>query len=258
MKITTLLSWNINGLRAAAKKGFTEKIAQLSPDIICLQEIKAKIEQLPPEIADLEGYHSYFFPAQRPGYSGVAVYSRQEPLSVHYGFGESRFDDEGRVLLLDFPGFRLLNAYFPNGSGSPERLQYKMDFCYAILEYCHQYEEKEQRPLIICGDVNTAHQEIDLSRPKENSKSSGFLPMERAWVDDFIQGGYLDTFRLFHSEPKRYSWWDMKTRARDRNIGWRIDYFFASKSLQTKLANADILEEVIGSDHCPIILEIND
>jgi len=248
----SLLSWNINGIRAAAKKGFVEQVRELKPDIICLQEIKAKVEQLPPELLEIEGYQAYFYPAERPGYSGVAVYSRVEPDAVCFGIGDERYDREGRTLILDFPSFRLLNAYFPNGGSGQERLDYKMDFCEEIL----QYAKSQDRPLLLCGDVNTAHNEIDLARPKENVKNSGFMPHEREWIDRFLAAGFFDTFRLLHPNEVSYSWWDMKTRARERNIGWRIDYFFASQSLQEKISDAYILPEIMGSDHCPIGLKL--
>lgn len=248
----TLLSWNVNGIRAAAKKGFVGQVKELQPDIICLQEIKAKIEQLPPELLEIEGYRAYFYPAERPGYSGVAIYSRSEPEAVCYGIGDERYDREGRVLILDFPDFRLLNAYFPNGGSSQERLDYKMDFCEEIL----QYAKSQDKPLLICGDVNTAHEEIDLARPKENVKNSGFMPHEREWIDRFLAAGFIDTFRLLHPDEVAYSWWDMKTRARERNIGWRIDYFLASQSLQEKISDAYILPDIMGSDHCPIGLKL--
>lgn len=257
MKEIKLLSWNVNGLRAAAKKGFVEEMWKIDPHIICLQEIKAKQEQLPPEVEIIPGYRSYFFSAQRPGYSGVAVYSKLEPEEVSFGIGEPRFDEEGRVLVLDYSNFRLLNAYFPNGGGSEERLAYKMDFCEYILEYARAYRgENPQRPLIVCGDVNTAHKEIDLARPKENSTRSGFLDIERAWIDRFLAVGFLDTFRVFNQQPEAYTWWDMKTRARNRNVGWRIDYFLADQALESRLKKAEILPDILGSDHCPITLDL--
>ena len=255
--IAKLLSWNVNGLRAAAKKGFLDYMQEINPDVICLQEIKAKEEQLPPEVQLIPGYRSYFFPAQRPGYSGVAVYSKLEPLWVQYGLGEERFDQEGRVLLLDFANFRLLNAYFPNGGANEERLRYKLDFSYAVLDFAKAYEaQTPQRPMLICGDVNTAHREIDLARPKENVTHSGFMPIEREWVDAFLGIGFLDTFRLFCDQPGQYSWWDMKTHSRERNVGWRIDYFFASEKLRPRLKGAAILPEIYGSDHCPVTVDL--
>jgi exodeoxyribonuclease-3 len=243
-----ILSWNVNGLRAAAKKGLAEKIALLNPDILCLQEIKAYKEQLPLDVADLDGYQSFFFSARRPGYSGVAAYSRLIPCHIQEGQGIEHFDREGRVQILDFKDFLLFNCYFPNGGASPERLAYKMDFYEEVLTWAKAIE----RPLLICGDVNTAHQEIDLARPKENSRVSGFLPQERAWIDSLIEAGFTDTFRHLYPKEVAYSWWDMKSRARERNVGWRIDYFFANQAALPLIKDAFILQDVQGSDHCPV------
>lgn len=247
-----LLSWNVNGIRAATKKGLKEQITNLSPDILCIQEIKAKEDQFPQELLDWQGYEKFIFPAERPGYSGVAVFSREKPLSVSFGIGEERFDCEGRVLILEYPDFKLFNGYFPNGGQGPERLQYKMDFYEHVLTYAR----KETKPLLICGDVNTAHNPIDLARPKENEKNTGFLPMEREWIDRLIAAGFIDTFRYFYPDVVAYSWWDMKTRARERNVGWRIDYFFAAESMRPMVEDAYILPGIIGSDHCPVGLKL--
>ena len=247
-----LISWNVNGVRAAVKKGAAEVLASLDADVICLQEIKAKPEQMPQEILNLPGYTPYICSAERPGYSGVAVLTRTAATEVAYGLGVERFDREGRTLILYYADFQLINCYFPNGGSGPERLQFKMDFYEEMLRYAGSCS----KPLIVCGDVNTAHREIDLARPKENEKVSGFLPQERDWIDRFLAAGFLDTYRLFHGEGGRYSWWDMKTRARERNVGWRIDYFFASRVLQPRLRNADLLPEIMGSDHCPVTLEL--
>ncbi len=250
--IMKLLSWNVNGLRAVAKKGFYQYLEQCGADVLCLQEIKAKTEQLPEELLRPQGWHTYFFPAERSGYSGVAVYSKIEPQEVRYGMGDEKFDMEGRTLVLDFASFVLVNAYFPNGGRDEERLRYKLDFCEAIQDFVLSLE----RPVLLCGDVNTAHQERDLARPKENINNSGFMPVERAWIDRFLAAGFIDTFRLFHEQGGIYSWWDMKTRARDRNVGWRIDYFFASDVLRHNIKAAFIQPEVMGSDHCPVGVEI--
>ena len=247
-----LVSWNVNGIRACLKKGLLDVIKELDADIICLQEIKVKVEQLPKELQEIPGYHLYYFPAERPGYSGTAIFSRIEPLRVQYGMGEPLFDCEGRTVIAEYEDFILYNGYFPNGGNGPERLQYKMDF----YEYMLEWAKGCSKPLITCGDVNTAHEAIDLARPKENEKNTGFLPMERDWITRFIAAGHIDTFRQFCSEGGHYSWWDMKTRARERNVGWRIDYFFASASLKDKLKNACILPDVQGSDHCPVVLEV--
>ena len=239
-------------MRAALNKGALASLSLLKPDILCLQELKAKPEQIPAELMNWEGYTPYVFSAERPGYSGVATFSRCPALTARYGLGIERYDREGRSILLDFPEFKLFNCYFPNGGQGPERLQFKMDFYEDMLHWAMS----EDKPLIICGDVNTAHKEIDLARPKENEKNTGFLPMERAWIDKLTEAGFVDTFRLFHEDGGHYSWWDMKTRARERNVGWRIDYFFVSQALTPHVSDAYILPEVQGSDHCPVVLEL--
>ncbi|MEK7582086.1 MAG: exodeoxyribonuclease III [Patescibacteria group bacterium] len=252
-----LVSWNINGIRAVHKKN---KILPLfiseNPDILAFQEIKAEFNQIPEEIKDIKGYFSYFAPSKvKKGYSGVAVYTKIKPDKVEYGIGIRKFDDEGRVLELHFKDFIFFNIYFPNGGGGPERLAYKLEFYDAFLSHIEKLKKKG-KSIIFCGDVNTAHEEIDLARPKENEENTGFLPEERAWIDELIYHGYIDTFRHFNSHKKNtYTYWDMKTRARDRNVGWRIDYFFVSGDLTKKIKSAGILPEIYGSDHCPIYLE---
>ena len=253
--IIKLLSWNINGLRAVFKKGFAQWMEKTSPDILCLQETKAKAEQVVKELEAIKGYDVHFSSAQRPGYSGVALFSREKPMSVKPTFGVARFDDEGRVLQADYGKFILFNIYFPNGKASPERLQYKMDFYEAFLLEMKKLLKKDKK-IVICGDVNTAHKEIDLARPRENSKTSGFLPREREWIDRFLELGFVDTLRMLNPSPGIYTWWDVISRARERNVGWRIDYFYASGNLKKNIKNAYILPEVMGSDHCPIGLEL--
>ncbi|HKI79418.1 MAG TPA: exodeoxyribonuclease III [Ignavibacteriaceae bacterium] len=250
-----ILSWNINGLRAVHKKGFLDWFKKDEPDILCLQETKSQEEQLPDEVRNVDGYHSYFSSAVKKGYSGVAIYTKEKPLSVKKGFGIERFDSEGRILIAEYKNFTLINIYYPNGKAREERLRYKMDFYDAFLEFANKLKKKGKN-LIICGDVNTAHKEIDLARPKANEKVSGFLPEEREWMDKFFANGYLDTFRMFNQEPENYTWWDVISRARDRNVGWRIDYFFISESLKEKIKDAFIMSDVMGSDHCPIGIEI--
>jgi exodeoxyribonuclease-3 len=251
-----LLCWNVNGIRAAEKKGFFTWFLKESPDILCLQEIKATPEQLSPQLRNMPGYHTFWNPAERKGYSGVATFSKNKPVSIKKGFGREEFDSEGRILITTFPSFTLFNIYFPNGKKNKERLQYKLDFYDEFLSYADNLREQKQH-IIVCGDFNTAHREIDLSRPKENEHVSGFLAIERAWIDTFIDHGYVDTFRLFNTEPNQYSWWDLKTGARARNVGWRIDYFFVNKEFLPKVKNAFIFQQVTGSDHCPVGLEIN-
>ena len=248
---TRILSWNVNGIRAVYKKGFLEWFLREKADIVCIQETKAWAEQLVDELRNPQGYSSCFAEAERKGYSGVALYTRLEPLEVRTGFGHDRFDAEGRTLAADFGDFLLYNVYFPNGKASKERLQYKMDFYEAFLQHMNELQQ-QGRKVVVCGDVNTAHHEIDLAHPKANEKVSGFLPEEREWIDRFLQSGFTDAFRIFNNEPEQYTWWDMRTRARDRNIGWRIDYFYVSENLREAVSSAGILVDVQGSDHCPI------
>jgi len=250
-----VISWNVNGIRAVHKKGFLDWFASESPEILCIQETKAIQSQLPGELTSVPGYHSYFSAPNRKGYSGVALYTRQEPESVTYGFGIDKFDNEGRTIIADFGTFVLFDIYFPNGKRSDERLLYKMDFYDVFLDYIDDLKSKG-RHIVVCGDVNTAHKEIDLARPKENSKISGFLPEERSWIDKFLDHGYVDIFRVYNQEPDNYSYWDQITRARDRNVGWRIDYFFVDQGFAGQVSNAFILPEVMGSDHCPVGIEI--
>ncbi|MGD8719035.1 MAG: exodeoxyribonuclease III [Candidatus Zixiibacteriota bacterium] len=250
-----ILSWNVNGLRAAHKKGLLDWLQRERPDVLCLQETKATAEQLPAELKEVKGYQAHFNAAERKGYSGVAVYTRVEPKEVRDGFGVKRFDVEGRTLVLDYGDFVLFNVYFPNGKASEERLRYKMSFYRAFLKHVSALKD-EGRNVVICGDVNTAHKEIDLAHPKQNEKISGFLPQERAWIDKLIGRGFVDTFREFHDEAEQYTWWDMRTRARERNVGWRLDYFFVNEEFVPSVKDAFILPDVMGSDHCPVGVEV--
>lgn len=256
MKKIRLLSWNVNGIRAAYKKGFVNWFIKEKPDILCLQETKAHPEQLTDDLINVNTYKSFFSSSiVKKGYSGVSIYTKPEPVKVEHGFGIPKFDDEGRIIVADYKDFILINIYYPNGKARAERLQYKMDFYDAFLDYTDALV-KEGKRLVICGDVNTAHKEIDLARPKENSKISGFLPIEREWMDKFFSHGYVDTFRMFNDQPEQYTWWDQQSRARERNVGWRIDYFFVSDNFKKNVKNAFIMPDVMGSDHCPIGLEI--
>jgi len=250
-----LLSWNVNGIRAAQKKGFLNWLLKESPDIICVQETKAHIEQLTKDLISPNGYKTCWSSGEKKGYSGVATFTKLEPLSVETGFGVKKFDTEGRILITDYKDFILFNIYFPNGQRNEERLNYKLSFYDEFLKYVEKLKAKG-RKIIICGDVNTAHKEIDLARPKENQNSSGFLPIERKWMDKFVERGYIDTFRHFHKEGENYTYWDQITRARERNIGWRIDYFFITPNLLTNLKKAFIMSEIMGSDHCPLGIEM--
>ena len=250
-----ILSWNVNGIRAAYKKGFLDWLKKENPDILCIQETKAHPEQLTDDLRNVDGYESYFSSAERKGYSGVAIYTKQKPKKVEHGFGVKKFDSEGRILVAEYPKFVLMSIYYPNGKASAERLKYKMEFYDAFLKFANKLK-KQGKNIIVCGDVNTAHKEIDIARPKENEKVSGFLPEERAWIDKFLSNGYLDTFRMFNKEPDHYTWWDMITRARERNVGWRIDYFYVNEEFKKKVKDAFILADVMGSDHCPIGIEL--
>ena len=243
-------------MRAAHKKGLAEWLMEADYDILALQETKANPRQIPPAIADAGGYHTYFSKPERPGYSGVGLLSKAKPNSVSYSFGNQRFDSEGRVIEADYGVFTLLNVYFPNGGRSEERLRYKLDFYDAFLDHMERIRLRG-RSLIICGDYNTAHTELDIARPKENENRSGFMPVERAWLDKLTSMGYVDTFRMFTPGGGHYTWWDMKTRARERDVGWRLDYFFATEDLLPKIRSAGILKDVIGSDHCPVTLELD-
>ena len=251
-----ILSWNVNGIRAADRKGLFDWFKKESPGILCLQEIKALPEQVPPHIRNTPGYHVFLNPAERKGYSGVATFTKEKPIDVKNGFGIEKFDIEGRIIITEFPSFILFNIYFPNGKKNQERLDYKLDFYDTFLAYADNLKAKGKN-IIVCGDFNTAHKEIDLTHPKANENRSGFLPIERAWIDTFIDHGYVDTFRHFNKEPSQYSWWDMKTRSRERNIGWRIDYFFVNKEFLPNIKKAFIMQDVMGSDHCPVGIEIN-
>lgn len=253
-----LLCWNVNGIRSVKTKGFLEWLNRESPDILSIQETKAHPEQLDDDLLSPANYLTYWNYPERKGYSGVALYTREQPVKVSYGLGDSRLELEGRVIEAEYPGFVLFNIYYPNGKKDQERLDYKMAFYDDFLKYADSMRAAGKK-LVICGDVNTAHREIDLARPKENSKVSGFLPIEREWIDRFISRGYVDTFRHFNKEPAQYTWWDLKSGARARNVGWRIDYFFVSEDLLPSVKDAFIMPDVMGSDHCPIglVLELD-
>ncbi|MFX0548577.1 exodeoxyribonuclease III [Hathewaya histolytica] len=252
-----IYSWNVNGLRAIMKKNFLDFFSEYEPEILCIQETKLQNADLTDSLKHIPGYHSYFSFAQKKGYSGVATFTKKEPISVKHGIGIEEFDSEGRIVITEFEDFTLLNIYFPNGQMNEQRLDYKMRFYDAILDYCNE-EVKNGKKLIICGDYNTAHTEMDIKNAKANEKTSGFLPIERAWIDKFISNGYTDTFRYFNKDEIKYSWWSYRFKARERNAGWRIDYHFVSNNLLSKITDAGILNEVIGSDHCPVTIEIED
>ncbi len=252
-----IISWNVNGLRAVHRKEAIQWIFDESFDIICLQEIKSLAEQIPVEIRNPVGYFSYFnSPDIKKGYSGTALYTKKEPIDVFYGIDKKK-DVEGRIVGAEFDNFFILNVYFPNGGGGPERLEYKLNFYKDFLQFIKKLEKK--KPVIFCGDINTAHTPIDLARPKENEQNTGFLPIERAWIDTVASSGYVDTYRALNpGTVNAYTYWDMKTFARDRNVGWRIDYFFVSKKIATNIQDVEILSEKYGSDHCPITITVKE
>ena len=251
----TILSWNVNGLRAVEKKGFLSWFKEASPDILCLQETKLQVDQLSEDLASVEGYTAYWKSAVRKGYSGVGVYAKKKPRSVQ-DLGIARFDDEGRVLILEYDEFVLLNAYFPNSQEEGARLDYKLDFCSAILSFGKKLAA-EGKNFIVCGDFNIAHKPIDLAHPKANEKNPGYLPEERAWMDEFTSSGFSDSFRLFNKEASQYSWWSYRFHAREKNVGWRIDYHCVNDAFIPKVAGAAILKDVLGSDHCPVSITVN-
>lgn len=249
------------------RKGNLAQVFDMKPDIICIQETKSLPDQLPAEIRAPDGYHSYFhFPTQKKGYSGVAIYTKVKPLYVSRDMGVEQFDQEGRLILAEYKDLTLVNCYFPNGGGAPERLRYKLDFYDYFLEFINKLHEKPARlngrsggqpNIIFCGDVNVAHKAIDLARPKENETHVGFLPIERAWMDKVIARGWIDIFRHYYPDkPEAYTYWDMKSFARERNVGWRIDYFFSSPEMLRKIKSIEILDSILGSDHCPIKLTL--
>ena len=252
-----IVSWNVNGLRALVKKGQFDWLVNQDFDIFCLQETKSYPEQLDESVRNPAGYFSYFDHSKmRKGYSGVAIYSKVKPEKVEYGFGVGEFDQEGRLLVAYYKDFVLLNCYFPNGGGGEVRLAYKLAFYDHFLNFIEKLR-KSGKKIIFCGDVNTAHEEIDLARPKENEKNTGFLPVERKWIDKVIKKGYVDILRDMNPlKREAYTYWDMKTFARERNVGWRIDYFFVSGEIKDKIISTKILDNIFGSDHCPILLEI--
>ncbi len=259
-KTIKLISWNVNGLRAVMKKDFTASLDTLEADICAIQETKLQAFQREEPMININNYESYWsYSSLKKGYSGVAVYSRLKPLDVKNGIGISKYDDEGRILELEFNNFVFFNVYFPNGQMSEERLQYKLDFYNDFFAYTDELKAKG-KSLIITGDFNTAHNEIDLKHPKANKDRSGFLRIERDWLDRLVERGYVDTFRFLYPDTVKYSWWSYRFKARKNNAGWRIDYFFVTHDILDKgwIKDAFIENAILGSDHCPIglILEI--
>lgn len=258
MKTLSLLSWNVNGIRAAVRNGFVIFLKNSKPDILGLQEVKIDSVTMSKTAFDFRGYTEYWNPAKRPGYSGIATLVHEKsplkPLKVTNGMGIPQFDGEGRLQTLEFDRFYLINSYFPNANHELSRLSYKLQFNEAFLKYAKRLEKK--KPLIMCGDFNVAHQEIDLKNPKENAENAGFTPQERAWMNKFLQAGFIDTFRHLYPKKIQYSWWTYRFKARARNVGWRIDYFLISPSLIKHLKRAYIRDTVLGSDHCPVGIDI--
>jgi exodeoxyribonuclease-3 len=254
LRITT---WNVNGLRAALNKGAWDWVKQENPDVLCLQEIKARPDQIADEYHDLFKEHTvYWNPAERPGYSGVATLTTCTPQAVDYGIGRPEFDLEGRVICTKFPDFFLFNIYFPSGQRGLARVEYKLEFYAHVLDICDRLHKNSER-LILCGDFNTAHNEIDLRYPKENKNTSGFLPEERAWIDTYLSHGLVDVYRTLFPEKVEYTWWTYRMNARQKNVGWRLDYFLVSEPLVHFVKDVVIHAEVLGSDHCPVTLSID-
>ena len=253
MQITT---WNVNGLRAALRKGIWDWIIEEYPDVLCIQEIKVQPDQLSKEQTDLfSEYEVIWNPARRKGYSGVASLTRQRARSIQVGLGVERLDGEGRLIAIRYPDFVLLNVYIPNGKRDLTRLDFKLDYYQALLDYCDRLHAKGEN-IIITGDINTAHQEIDLRNPKQNKKFSGFLPEERAWIDRYLDHGFVDAYRELYPDRIEYTWWTYVGNARARNVGWRLDYFLVSSQLMDSVQDVVIHDEVMGSDHCPVSLNL--
>jgi exodeoxyribonuclease-3 len=255
VKITT---WNVNGIRAALGKGVADWWRTEKPDTLCLQEIKARPEQLTKsQMADFNEFTAVWNPAQRKGYSGVATFTTTEPLETTLGMGSEKFDNEGRVIQTRFANHILFNVYFPNGQRDQERLDYKLDFYAHLLGLCDQYHAAGEQ-IVITGDFNTAHNEIDLKNPKENQNTSGFMPVERAWIDKYLEHGFIDAYRYLYPEKIEYTWWTYRFRARQRDIGWRLDYYLVSEALMPIVKNVIVHGDVIGSDHCPVSMILED
>ena len=251
-----IISYNVNGIRSAISKGWINWLKAADPDIICLQEIKANPEQLDLRLFDDAGYKHFWYPAQKKGYSGVAILSKRVPDNVEYGCGMPIYDDEGRVLRADYGDISVISVYMPSGSSGDERQAFKMQWLSDFQKYIYRLKKKRPR-LIISGDYNICHRPIDIHNPISNANSSGFLPEEREWIDNFMKGGFTDSFRYFNQEPHNYTWWTFRANARARNLGWRIDYHLVTNNIEKNIKNAAILSEAKHSDHCPVVLEID-
>ncbi len=254
--MTKIVSYNVNGIRSAMSKGLVDWLTATNPDILCLQEIKADPSQIDLSLFENKGYYHYWYPAQKKGYSGVAIFTKQKPTHVEYGCGISEYDSEGRILRVDFGDISVMSVYHPSGSSGEERQAFKFKWMDDFQKYIDGLK-KNHPNLILCGDVNICHQPIDIHNPKSNANSSGFLPEEREWLDKFIKSGFIDSFRHFNKEPHNYSWWSFRANARTKNLGWRIDYNLVSKPLESKMKRSFLLPEAKHSDHCPVVLEID-
>ena len=250
-----IISWNVNGINSCVGKGLINFMQSDQAQVFCFQEVKASPEKIPQELKELSDFKGYYEFGEKKGYSGVSIYTKIEPLSVIQGLGSEEIDREGRVLTLEFKDFFLLNVYFPHSSRDLKRLDFKLNFNNKLLEFCEGL--RKTKPIVIASDFNVAHKEIDLTNPKSNAKNAGFTIEERNWFDKLITSGYVDTFREFSQEPGNYTWWSYMRNARERNIGWRIDYFVVHKEFMSKVIKSEILNKVLGSDHCPIALDIN-
>lgn len=251
-----IISYNLNGIRAATTKGFINWLEEESPDVICIQETKAQIDQMPTFELNSIGYDCYYFSAQKKGYSGVAILTKTKPDQVTYGMGIEKYDNEGRFIRADYGDLSIISVYHPSGTSGEERQDFKMQWLTDFQNYIHELS-KTRKELIICGDYNICHREIDIHDPKGNAKNSGFLPEEREWIDGFINSGYTDSFRHLYPETKdKYSWWSYRHNSRAKNKGWRIDYCMVSDSIKDRIISADILSEVKHSDHCPVSLTL--
>lgn len=250
-----IISWNVAGLRSCFSKGLLGFMKKEEADVYCFQEVKCQPDQFPEKLKELMGYEAFHSFAKKKGYSGVSVYTKIKPINVIYGIGKQEFDSEGRVIVLEFRNFFLVNAYFPHTQRELKRLDFKLSFNRHFLEFCKKLEKL--KPVVIASDFNVAHTEIDLKNPKQNEKNAGFTKEERMWFDSFLKSGFIDTFREFNKEPGHYTWWTYRNNARQRNIGWRVDYFVISRALRSRLKKSQILKQILGSDHAPILLEID-
>jgi exodeoxyribonuclease-3 len=251
-----LITWNVNGIRAVHRKGLMDWLKQENPDILCLQETKAHPSQLEAELITPPPYQSHWSSAQKKGYSGVALYLKKSPDSIVEGLGIPEFDVEGRTLISEYQEFILFNSYYPNGQHDLGRVPYKLRYSDTVLQKALELHKQKNKPIILAGDFNTAHKEIDLARPKENEGNTGFLPQERAWLDKLVAAGFVDIFREFEPGPHQYTWWSYRAGARRKNIGWRIDYFFITPDLRDRVKSAYLQPHILGSDHCPVVMEL--